>query len=46
MGLEDAFRPPRLSARFPFSQGTFAATHGNGRDAPIPVVRETASQPR
>src|SRR5580693_2519474 len=35
-GHEDAFPRPRLSARCWFSQGTFAGTWGNGRDAPIP----------
>jgi len=38
MGHEDAFPPPRLSVRCRFSQGTFAGTRGNGRDAPIPAV--------
>jgi hypothetical protein len=33
-GHEDAFPRPRLSARCRFSQGTFAGTWGNGRDAP------------
>jgi hypothetical protein len=33
-GHEDAFPGPRLSARCRFSQGTFAGTRGNGRDAP------------
>src|SRR5580698_1834096 len=32
-GHEDAFPRPRLSARCRFSQGTFAGTRGNGRDA-------------
>ena len=32
-GHEDAFPRPRLSARCWFSQGTFAGTWGNGRDA-------------
>ena len=31
---EDAFLPSRLSARCRFSQGTFAGTRGNGREAP------------
>jgi hypothetical protein len=39
VGHEDAFPEPRLSARCRFSQGTFAGTLGNGRDAPIPAVR-------
>jgi hypothetical protein len=38
-GHEDAFPRPRLSARCPFSQGTFAGTRGNGRDAPEAAVR-------
>jgi len=25
---------------------TFAGTHGNGRDAPIPAVRETTIEPQ
>jgi len=37
-GHEDAFPRLTLSARFRFSQRTFAGAHGNGRDAPIPVV--------
>ena len=36
VGHEAAFPRPRLSARCRFSQGTFAGTQGNGRDAPIP----------
>src|ERR1700739_3280875 len=39
MGHEDAFPRPRLSARCRFSQGTFAGTRGNGRDAPKPDTR-------
>jgi hypothetical protein len=34
-GHEDAFPRPRLSVRCRFSQGTFAGTLGNGRDAPL-----------
>ena len=34
LGHEDQFPPPRLSACGRFSQGTFARTRGNGRDAP------------
>jgi len=34
MGHEDAFPRPRLSARYRFSQRTFAGPRGNGRDAP------------
>jgi len=32
---EEAFSGPRLSARYRFSQGTFAGMRGNGRDAPM-----------
>jgi hypothetical protein len=39
-GHEDAFPRPRLSARCRFSQGTFAGTLGNGRDALIAAVPE------
>jgi hypothetical protein len=45
MGHEDAFPRSRLSARCRFSQGTFAGTRGNGRDAPIPAIRRTAIEP-
>ncbi len=41
-GHEDQFPLPTLNARCRFSQGTFAGTQGNGRDAPIPAVRGTA----
>src|SRR5215831_12198470 len=34
-GHQDAFLPPRLSARYRFSQGTLAGTRGKGRDAPM-----------
>ena len=37
-GHEDAFLRPRLNARCPFGYGTFAGTHGNGREAPKAVV--------
>ena len=43
MGHEDAFPTSRLSARCRFSQETFAGTRGNGRDAPIPVIRVTTT---
>jgi hypothetical protein len=45
-GHEDAFPRPRLSARYRFSQGTFAGTRGNGRDAPISALRGTAIEPQ
>jgi hypothetical protein len=38
-GHEDLFLPHRLNVRCPFSHRTFAGTHSNGRDAPVPVVR-------
>ena len=42
---EDQFPPPRLSACYVIREKTFAGTHGNGRDAPIPAVRWTAMGP-
>ena len=44
MGHEDAFPPSRLSVRCGFSQGTFAETHGNGRDAPVPDLPTLARE--
>jgi hypothetical protein len=41
MGHEAQFSPPTLSARYVIRQETFAGTHGNGRDAPIPAIRGT-----
>jgi len=35
MGHEDRFPPSRLNGSCRFSQGTFAGTRANGRDAPI-----------
>ena len=40
LGHEDSFLRPRLDARYRFSKGTLADTRGNGRDAPIPAIRE------
>ena len=37
-GHEDPFPRPGPSARCRFSQGTFAGTRGNGRDAPLPAI--------
>ena len=34
MGHGDGFARPTLSARYRFSQETFARTSGNGQDAP------------
>ena len=42
-GHQDAFLRSRLSVRYRFSQGTFAGTRCNGRDAPEAVIRGTAS---
>jgi hypothetical protein len=39
----ERFSPPRASGRCRFGEGTFASTHGNGRDAPSAVIRGTAS---
>ena len=39
MGHEHAFPPPRLSVRCRFSQGSFAGTRRNRRDAPLAVDR-------
>ena len=36
---EDAFLRPRLNARYRFSKRTLAGTQGDGRDAPLAVVR-------
>jgi hypothetical protein len=38
MGQEDQFPPPRLSACYVIREKTFAEMHGNGRDAPKPVI--------
>ena len=40
MGQDDPFPPPRLNGRCRFSEGTFAGMRGNGRDAPMPAVRQ------
>jgi hypothetical protein len=45
LGHEEQFSPPTLSARYGIRQETFAGTHGNGRDAPIPAVQEVAPEP-
>src|SRR5271167_4558524 len=44
LGHEDAFLRPKLSARCRFSQGTFAGTWGNGRDAPKATIRASGSE--
>ncbi len=41
----ERFPPPRVSARYRLREGTFAGPHGNGRNAPIPAVREAAREP-
>src|SRR5215475_3508464 len=43
-GPEDAFPRQRLSARCRLSQGTFAGTRGNGRDAPTPDLHAAAPE--
>ena len=43
-GHQDAFPRPRLSGRNRFGQASFMGTRGNGRDAPIPVVRDTTME--
>jgi len=43
MGQEDQFPPPGLSACYVIREKTFAAMHGDGRDAPKAVIRTTAS---
>ena len=35
LGHEERFPPSSLNGSCRFSQGTFAGTHGNGRDAPM-----------
>ncbi len=42
LGHEDPFPPPELSASYVIRQETFAGTHGNGRDAPIPALHGSA----
>jgi hypothetical protein len=42
-GHQDAFLPPRLSARYRFSQETFAGTRGNGRNAPRAAILRVAN---
>jgi len=43
---EERFPPPRLNGRCRFGQATFTGTHGNERDAPIPVVAPPTIEPR
>jgi len=42
---DTTFPRPELSARCQCSQQTFAATRGNGRDAPIAAVRGDRREP-
>jgi hypothetical protein len=42
----ERFSPPRASGRCRFGEGTFASTHGNGRDAPKTAPRRIATEPR
>jgi hypothetical protein len=37
-GHEEPYPPPELSGCYVIRQKTFVATHGHGRDAPIPVI--------
>jgi len=39
MGHEERFPPSRLSGRYRFNQRTFAGKRGNGREAPLAVIR-------
>jgi len=44
-GHQNAFLPPRLSARYSFSQRTLVGMRGNGRDAPKAAVeRQTRNR--
>jgi hypothetical protein len=45
MGHQDAFLRPRLSGGCWFSQGTFARTRDNGRDAPKPDLPALGNNP-
>ena len=45
MGHEDEFPLGPLTARFVIRKRTAAATGGNGRDAPIPAIRATVTEP-
>src|SRR5215471_11836287 len=45
-GHEERFPPSRLNGSCRFSQGTFARTHGNGRDAPRKPDLYTAAEER
>jgi hypothetical protein len=40
-GHEDQFRPPSLNGGCRLAKATFAGTHGNEQEAPIPVIRGT-----
>jgi hypothetical protein len=42
----ERFSPPSLSASCRFRKETIAGIRRNGRDAPIPAVRRTASEPQ
>ena len=44
MGQEDQFPPPGLSACYVIREKTFAATHGDGRDAPSAVIPSLAPE--
>jgi hypothetical protein len=36
---------PAANGFYGFGEGTFASTHGNGQDAPIPAIRRIAIEP-
>jgi hypothetical protein len=46
MGHEDQFRPPSLNGGCRLRKATFAGMGGKEEDAPTPVVRLTAAEPR
>jgi len=46
LGHLEAFRSRQLNAGSVIRKPTFAGTHGNGRDAPIPVLRGAGGNPR
>jgi len=45
VGHEERFPPTRLSAGCGFRKETIARIRRNGRDAPIPAVRATMTEP-
>jgi len=43
---KDQLRQPNRDGRYRWDEGTFAVSRGNGRDAPIPAIREPAIEAR